>query len=152
MRLARLASDESDRERLKAVAWRAQGVLRFEARVRSRGLRRGGIDVLTSITPERAASIQRGVFDEFGMGTAVVANPTFIRVIAGSDLSPAKQRGLIGYVQLSVAGLDPGVSRNTRSQYDDDLRTLGITLSSVALEQTLRLDFDSQQLVTGVAA
>lgn len=83
-----------------------------------------------------------------GMGVEVAARSRMVEKVKRSGLSPAKQRGFIGWLTMMAEGEESPLGSQAAAEYRKLARTLGVTLGPDKLDESTggfvgRLDFDS---------
>ena len=132
----------------------APGTLRWEVEARDWAQRFGGVETMADLRDdEKVAEMAWNRWEWSGMGHDVMARDEMVRRVQASGLSPAKQRGLIGWLVMSAAGCPSELGFQAQAEYRKIARELGITLGSDAVSESFsaRLDMESGTAVLSVA-
>lgn len=136
----------------------AAGFLRAEFLCRDWLTRYSDMAHLDDMTDDKLDELGRDRFDWSGMGTTVASSVQgVIDAVARLDLSPTKERHLLGYLLQSGYGLPTQMSRTTAAEYRRLAKQAGVAMALDGLGQdeaeigfTARLDLESGTEVLSV--
>jgi len=133
------------------------GTLRWEAECRTGWTQNyGSIAKVSDLrSPERASALAENRWEWSAMGVEVSARSRVIEKVQRSGLSPAKQRGFLGWLVMQSEGIASPMGFETSAEYSRLARQLGVSIGSDAAEETTgfvgRLDWETGREVLRAA-
>lgn len=149
---ARRTEDQAHKHRLLSEAAQAQGLLRFETRMRSPVLTEAGIARLGDLTDDRVTEVSKKFFQRAGYNEEV---GSIDKIQAAAILmDPSEYKNLhkvIGVLAMEAMGLPPSPSENTHRSLKGVARRLGLSAADFSgrSDASFRLDFDAARVVSG---
>lgn len=134
----------------------AAGVVRWEGLNREDWLKEHGtMSKAGDVTDERIEQLGRNRFEWSGMGMRVVSSAQMVTEKIGAlELSPSKQRHVLGYLLQSAYGLPTKMSSSTAAEYRKIVREAGVMMALDGLEEsegfTVHLDLEEGREVVCV--
>jgi hypothetical protein len=134
-----------------------EGTLRWEAECRSGwATNYGGICKVSDLhDAKKSAALAANRWEWSAMGVEVSARSRVIEKVQRSGLSPAKQRGFLGWLVMSAEGITSPMGYETSAEYSRLARQLGVSLGTEALGESTgfvgRLDWDTGREVLHAA-
>jgi hypothetical protein len=132
----------------------AEGVLRWEVEARSAWAQQyGNVRHLCEVDSKTITGLATNRWRWSGMAAEVCTRNEVVARVRASGLTPAQQRGFLGWLMETASGYESSVATNTSSRYRKWARELGVALGPETFAGSLvgHLDWDAGTVVLRAA-